>query len=139
MFEPQDHTDLAEPAELAVDEKLLAELEAQSIDAIRKVRAHERVRAQVTVELRPGDSSRRDELHLVGRTADISEGGCSAVFPGPVLAGDVFCLEFDGLDLPMVFARALRCRMLREGSFEVGFRFFTPVRLEASRSDDLLG
>jgi len=126
----------------AVDESLIKDLERQSIDQIRTLRAHERVEAKVRVVLQPGNSSQLRELRVQGVTADISEGGCSAVFPVPVMVGDVFRLQFDpkGIDLPLVFARALRCRMLREEAFEVGFRFFSSVRIKkpSASGGDLL-
>ena len=143
MFEPED--DLfqgdslgAAPIGDSTDAQLIAELERQSIEQIRKIRAHERFSTRVRIELRPGNASTRSDFHLVGTTADISEGGCSAIFPKPVLPGDIFQLEFDkkAIDLPLVFARALRCRMLKEESFEVGFRFFTPVALKTAFNKD---
>ena len=126
-----------------VDESLIADLERQSIEQIRHLREHERVQTKVRLVLQPGDSSRSRELRLQGVTADISEGGCSAVFPLPVMVGDVYRLQFDPkqIELPMVFARALRCRLVREDAFEVGFRFFSKVELpkRAADGDDLLG
>ena len=34
------------------------------------------------------------------------------------------------LDLPIVFGRCLRCKLIREDAFEAGFSFFTPIHLE---------
>ena len=64
-------------------------------------------------------------------TGDVSEGGCGLVFPVTIRAGDVYRLEFERakLDSPVTFARCIRCRFVREGVFETGFRFFTPVPL----------
>lgn len=116
---------------LSPEAQLIAELERQSISEIQKLRAHERKETKVRVDLWPGNSSAQGELHLSGKTNDISEGGCSAVFDAAVLPGDIFRLAFDPkeLSLPLVFARVMRCRMLSEDAFEVGFRFFTPVKL----------
>jgi len=123
--------------------QLIAELERQSLTEIQKLRAYERKETKVRVDLWPGNSSARDQLHLSGKTNDISEGGCSAVFDAAVLPGDIFRLVFDPKDLalPIVFARVMRCRMLHEDAFEIGFRFFTPVKLpSASKAPkDLLG
>jgi len=124
------------------ESRLLGELEQQSLEQIKQLRAHERMSHRVGVVLRPGNASQRGELELSGKTGDISEGGCGAVFPAPVTAGDIYQLEFDhdAIDLPVVFAQAMRCRMLSDNRFEVGFRFFTRVQLQKKTSDhDFLG
>lgn len=142
MFEPDDDLTLDANASAPLEAKLLEELERQSQQEIQKLRAHERRARNVRVDLWPGNSSQQGELHLVGRTNDISEGGCSAIFPSAVLPGDIFRLGFDAevVDMPSVFARALRCRMLNEGSFEVGFRFFNTIVLQdQDDTDELLG
>lgn len=140
MFEPQD--DLQFGAQSASDADLVREIERQTQREIAKLRKHERRARNVRVDLWPGNSSAANDVHLVGRTNDISEGGCAAIFPAAVLPGDIFRLGFDSevVDIPLVFARALRCRMLNEGSFEVGFRFFNQVRLidEDEPQDDSL-
>jgi c-di-GMP-binding flagellar brake protein YcgR len=143
MFDSDDDllSPKKEPREEGADARLIAELERQSIEQIRQVRAHERIRSRVGVELRPGNASARGDLPVRGKTNDISEGGCSAIFPSAILPGDIFQLEFDAtaIDLPVVFAHAMRCRMLKEGSFETGFRFFTPVVMPSTTeaSDEL--
>ena len=47
------------------------------------------------------------------------------------MVGDVYRLEFDReqLDLPLTFVRCVRCSLLEEERFEVGFRFFTLIAL----------
>ena len=142
MFDPEDELQLDAPLNSNQDEALVNELAKQSLNEIQKLRAHERRAKNVRVDLWAGNSSDTSDLHLVGRTNDISEGGCAAIFPSAVLPGDVFRLGLDqtAVDIPLIFARALRCRMLSEGSFEVGFRFFNPVRLIDSQpaEEDLL-
>ena len=71
------------------------------------------------------------KFKVKGVTGDISEGGCSVLLPIPVPVGDVFRLHFDRsqLDLPMTFARCLRCRLVREDAFEAGFVFFKAIAL----------
>ncbi len=124
------------------DARLPAEREQQSRDRLKPLRAHERMTHRIGVRLRQGNASQRRALDLSGKTGDISEGGCGAVFPEPIMAGDIYQLEFDSaaIDLPVVYAQAMRCRMLSDDRFEVGFRFFTPIQLDKTSSDhDLLG
>ena len=61
-----------------------------------------------------------------------------AFFPIPISVGDVYRLRFDKkvLDLPIVYARCLRCIYLREDAFEVAFQFFTSITLSPSRKRD---
>lgn len=143
MFEPKDelNLDAMDRGTTGAEAKLVDELERQSQSEIQKLRAHERRAQNVYLEISPGNSSDQDDFALKGRTNDISEGGCGAVFTRAVLPGDIFRVSFDSseLDLPMVFARAMRCRMLSEGSFEVGFRFFNNIELhQTPKSDELL-
>ena len=118
----------------------LVDIERRSADEIHRMRAHERLALKARVALAPGNAS-DPSAPMNGVTADVSRGGCRAIFPGPVRVGDVYRLRFDRekLALPLVFARCLRCRMLREDAFEAGFSFFTPVdfdeRPPSSRRD----
>jgi hypothetical protein len=52
----------------------------------------------------------------------------------PMLVGDVYQLRFakGELDLPIVYARCLRCRLVREDAFESGFVFFEKIELASS-------
>jgi len=111
--------------------QLLQELEVNKPDEVRGQRAHTRRRVAIEVVLRPANSSDRAKSESRGTTADISEGGCQLVLPDPCGVGDVYLLEFDrgSLEVPQVFARCLRCRLIRENSFEAGFSFFTPIVL----------
>ena len=93
--------------------------------------------------LRPGNSSELTAPKLQGITADISRGGCRATFPLPVGVGDVYRLHFESqqLHLSLVFARCVRCRLLRENAFVAGFQFFTEISLPENlnrQPDDLL-
>jgi len=140
MFDSDNDLDLGAPkrpeAPKSPEAQLIAELERQSLSEIKKLRTYERRETKIGVDLWPGNSSAHDDLHLSGKTNDISEGGCSAVFSAAVLPGDIYRLAFDSksIELPIVFARAMRCRMLREDAFEVGFRFFSPVKLSKPRA-----
>lgn len=120
-----------------VDLELLKDLERQSIDEIRKLRAHERIDTKIRLVIQPGDSSRLGELRAQAHTSDVSAGGCCAISASPVGVGDIFRLTFDRsqLDIPMVFARCVRCRLLREDAFETAFAFFSPISLQGSSED----
>jgi hypothetical protein len=115
---------------------VLRDLEQQTHEDIRNRRAHDRVAIKAKVVVLPGNVSASLESWLHGVTGDISEGGCRAMLPLPIYVGDVFRLTFDHpeLDLPIVFARCMRCRLIREDSFEAGFKFFNPVSV-ASAAD----
>ena len=110
---------------------VLEDLEGNTPDQIRRQRAHFRLAVKAPVILQPGSASQLMNLKVKGATGDISEGGCSALFPVPVQVGDVYRMQFDRnvLDLPLTFARCVRCRLVREDAFEAGFAFFTPVSL----------
>lgn len=125
------------------DSDLLDELERQSVSEIRKLRAYERVEIRAEVCIQPGNSSQLGEQPILATTRDVSAGGCLVHAPSPIGVGDVFRLQFDQtlMDLPLVFARCIRCHLLREDSFEAAFSFFSPIELGTSvkkSSGDLL-
>lgn len=129
----------------AAELELLSEIEAQNPRNVALQRIHERVSLRTRIILRPGNASQIRDLKLQGMTGDLSEGGCRALFPVPVLVGDIYRLEFDldWLETPLAFARCLRCKMIREDVFETGFKFFNPIDLTSRNPDlnknDLLG
>lgn len=132
MFDdPNSSTELFEGDE-AFD--MLEELASNTPEEVRRQRAHFRLAVKASVTLQPGNASALRKLKVKGLTVDISEGGCSAVFPVPIRVGDVFRLQFDAatLELPLTFARCVRCRLIREDAFEAGFSFFTPICLPDS-------
>lgn len=110
---------------------LLSELEQNRSDEVRRQRKHFRLQVRLRVTLQPANASALLTLKMQGTTGDLSEGGCCVLFPMPVQVGDVYRLTFDRtqLDVPMVFARCLRCRLLREDAYEAGFQFFAPLAL----------
>lgn len=120
---------------------MLQELAANTPESLRQQRAHFRLAVKAPVVLQAANASDLRKFKVKGVTGDVSQGGCSAVFPLPVRVGDVFRLHFDRqqLDLPLIFARCVRCRLLREDAFEAGFSFFTPVcfpeNVEAQRAE----
>ncbi len=123
--QPQDLLDGNEAFEL------LQELEQNTPEEIRARRKHFRIEIKAAVTLQPGNASDMLKLRMQGVTGDLSEGGCRALFPLPVRVGDIYRLEFDPaqLPLPLTFARCVRCLLLREGAYEAGFMFFSPVAL----------
>ena len=127
----------------ALELELLEELERQSASELSKLRRHQRVALRATVRVAPASSSQRHRFEGEGTTVDLSEGGSCAIFSDPLRVGDVYRLEIDApnLDLPPVFARCLRCRLLREDAFEAGFQFLSPIQLDSAEQapDDLLG
>lgn len=110
----------------------LEELEKNVPTAVVQQRAHARLDLKVRLTIRPGNSSRRRSEEIDGVTADVSAGGCLAVFPDPVLVGDVYWLGFDQEQarIPSLLARCLRCRLVNETAFEAGFSFFQPIDLK---------
>lgn len=110
---------------------LLRDLERNTPDEIRRQRAHFRLSIKAGVIVQPANASQITTLKLKGVTGDVSEGGCSALFALPLAVGDVYRLSFERktLDLPLTFARCLRCRLIREDAFEAGFAFFSPISL----------
>ncbi|MCG3126931.1 MAG: hypothetical protein CHACPFDD_01786 [Phycisphaerae bacterium] len=129
MFGSMHEPDSKLGAQQAFD--MLSELERNTPDEIRRQRAAFRIALKTKVVLQPGNASDMNLLKLQGVTGDISEGGCRALFPLPPRVGDVYRLTFDRgmLDLPLTFARVVRCYMLREDAFEVGFRFFNQIAM----------
>ncbi len=113
---------------------LLRDLERNTPDEIRRQRAHFRLSVKASVILQPGNASELLKLKLKGVSGDVSEGGCSVLFPLPLRVGDVYRLSFDRqvLDLPLTFARCVRCRLIREDAFEAGFTFFASISLPES-------
>ncbi len=128
MFEPDQHAD-AFDQNSAFD--LLSELERNTPDEIRRQRAHTRLALKAQVIIRPGNASDLLKLKVRGVTGDVSEGGCRILSPVPLRVGDIYRLDFDRrmLDVPLAFARCLRCQLVREDAFEVGFAFFRPLPL----------
>jgi hypothetical protein len=110
---------------------LLEELERNTPDEIRRQRAHFRLSVKAAITLLPGNISDTLKFKVQGVTGDLSEGGCRALFPLPPRVGDIYRLEFDrkALNLPLTFARCVRCHLLREDAFEAGFSFFSPISL----------
>lgn len=129
MLEELDQT--SGPIESDQAFEMLRDLERSTSDEIRRQRAHFRIAVKAGVVLQPGNASEMLQLKVKGVTGDVSQGGCSALFPIPIQVGDIYRMQFDRqtLDLPLTFVRCVRCRLIREDSFEAGFTFFSPITL----------
>ena len=111
----------------------LAQLEQNKESSASYRRMHERITTRVEVTIQPASSSERRRLKIHGVTADISRGGCRALFSAPVGVGDVFWIVFDkeAINIDPLFARCVRCALVREDTFDAGFSFFTEVDFDA--------
>jgi len=112
----------------------LSEIEHQTSEEIKAQRNSQRITIKTPVILKPGNLSEVPGFKVQGVSGDISAGGMGGVFPIPVNVGDVYRMSFDKkvLDIPVVFARCLRCKMIRENAFEAGFSFFSPIELNST-------
>ena len=112
----------------------LSELERNTDAAILAQRSSERIDIQARIFVRPANASQRHQFTIEGVTADVSNGGCMALFSRPIMVGDMFWITFDDerLRLGSLFARCLRCRMVREDAYETGFRFLNDVDLASA-------
>ena len=109
----------------------IAEMERNTPEQIKRLRSHQRIAIRAKVTVQPGNSSQRTQQGIDAVLGDISRGGCQLLSPEPLGVGDIYHLAFqrDDLDLEPVFARCLRCRLIREGAFECGFGFFKQLDL----------
>lgn len=118
---------------LSTDEAfdLLQDLQQNTSDDIRRQRAHFRLAIKSSVILQPGNTSDLLRFKVKGVSGDVSQGGCSILFPLAPRVGDIYRLQFDKevLDIPLTFARCLRCRLIREDAYEAGFAFFQAITL----------
>ncbi|OHB75421.1 MAG: hypothetical protein A2W31_14590 [Planctomycetes bacterium RBG_16_64_10] len=112
----------------------LSELAENTSEAIIRQRASQRIQIQTRVTIRAGNSSQRHEFVIEGLTGDISNGGCQVLLNRPLLAGDVYWLTFsdEHVSIGALFARCMRCRVVRDDTFEAGFRFFHEVDLASA-------
>jgi hypothetical protein len=115
------------------DFEILKDIEQQTDENIRKLRSHDRLTVKAKLILQSANSSELLSYKVQGIMGDVSKGGCRAMLPIPINVGDVYRLRFDrqGFDISLIFARCLRCRLVREDAYEAGFTFFTPIDLAA--------
>ena len=129
MADPRDQGLELSDSDEAFD--LMKELESQTSEEIRRQRSNQRLVVKATVVIQPGNSSDSFKLKAQGILGDISTGGCRVMSPIPLHVGDIYRLSFESaeLDLPLTFARCLRCRLIHEDAYETGLVFFHPVDL----------
>lgn len=113
------------------DADLLSELQQSTPEAVKGARAHTRLSIRTKVIVQPANMSQRLSMKVQGVSGDISGGGCQLLLPLPLNVADIYWLTFDRqtLDVPPVYARCMRCRVIREDAFEAGFAFFKPIDL----------
>jgi len=118
-------------------EDLLAELTANTSDAVKSLRRATRLSIRATVYVEPASVSMRNGSRLQGMTGDLSVGGCLILLPRPLLVGDVYQLTFDRneLDLPPTFCLCLRGRQVRADAYEAGLRFLEQISLPGAKPE----
>lgn len=128
MFDDALSTDLLDQDAAAA---ALHEMERNTPDQIRRQRTHFRLIVKAKVVIQPGNASDALKFRIQGVTGDISEGGCRILTPLPPRVGDIYRLQFDEavLPLPHIYARCVRCSVLRDDAFEAGFAFFKPIAM----------
>ena len=116
----------------------MAEIEQNTPQQIKKMRSHARIAVRAKVLAQPANSSQRNGFQTSGVLGDISRGGCLILFSDPLMVGDIYRLSYERrvLDLDPMFARCLRCRLVREDAFEAGFSFFNPLDLSSLEKPD---
>lgn len=136
MFAKENEWDFFGQSELI---GALAELEQSSQENATRLRAHERLQVRVSLKVQPGNSSERGRAALECMTADISDGGCMVLAPRPLIPGDVYWLTFDSerTTIGSLFGRCMRCRLISEDVFEIGFRFFVPIQVANALREDV--
>ena len=109
----------------------LEQLEQSSHERYVQMRSSDRVDFHAKLLIRPGNSGDRHLTVIEGVTTDISDGGCRALLVHPILPGNVFFVEFDQarISVDPLLVRCLRCKFVREDSFDVSFSFFSSIDL----------
>lgn len=92
--------------------------------------------------IRPSNSSQRKETPLRGSCKNLSQSGCGVVTDSAPRVGDLYRIEVPSdLAHPIhgAHARCVRCHLLDEEVFEVGFSFLSSIQLNATntKSDSL--
>ncbi len=110
----------------------LRDLEQSTSEAIIAQRSSERIDIRTEVTIKPGNASERHRFSIHGMTGDISNGGMLVLLSQPLLAGDIYWVDFPDpqIRIDSLLARCLRCRMIQEETFEAGFRFLHDIDLK---------
>ena len=111
--------------------EILDEMKRSTPEAVESMRAHGRLSVRANVIVDPGNQSDRGSWRVQGVTGDVSAGGAQILTPAPLRIGDIYLISFDRskIDVPPVFARCLRARLVREDAFEAGLKFLQPIEL----------
>ncbi len=99
--------------------------------------AHRSVPSNVLLIIRPSNSSQRKETPMRGYCKNLSQSGCGVITDCPPRVGDLYRFELPSdVTHPIhgCHARCVRCHLLDEDAFEVGFSFLSPVDLQRSES-----
>ena len=94
-----------------------------------------RVRINIPLEIQAGSSSQRTGPAFKAQCRDASETGCGIISEIAPRVGDIYQLRFgDGnvLQEDSVFARCVRCHLIRDEKFEAGFLFLAKQQLRNS-------
>jgi PilZ domain len=86
----------------------------------------------VQLVIRPSNSSQRRETPLRAYCKNLSQSGCGVVTDCAPRVGDMYRFEMPSDTTHPVHgahARCVRCHLLDEEAFEVGFSFLSPVDL----------
>jgi hypothetical protein len=107
------------------------DLERCTDRSIMAQRSSERIEIRVKAIIRPANLSSRHQFSVESVTADISSGGCMVLASRAVLPGDIYHMTFheDLRNVNPLLARCMRCRMIQDDAFEVGFRFLQNIPL----------
>ncbi len=112
---------------------LLDELEVRCRTNVAAVRASASHRVRARIEVWAGNACDRQAMIAEVSTSELCDTGLTGLAVSPVMVGSVFLLRFDErvLDVPPTLAVCSRCAMLGDRSFEVQFRFTSPLDVEA--------
>lgn len=134
---PHHQTDLDQAEGLL---SAIKDLEANTKENVNARRYSNRLELNCEVDLLPGNVSDRDGSHFMGKCRDVSNQGCRLVLTKPLVVGDLYLVRIDSSALSgdLIFARCVRCHMLREDTFECGLNFLSPVSIETKQTDDAL-
>ena len=96
----------------------------------------------VQLIIRPSNSSQRRETSIRGYCKNLSQSGCGVVTDCAPRVGDMYRFEMPSDTTHPIHgahARCVRCHLLDEEAFEVGFSFLTPVELNVieTQAEDL--
>ncbi len=110
----------------------LQALEMNALDAESR-RGNKRFALNIGLNIWAGNMRDRDDQPIKARCQDLSDSGCRILCDKPLNVGDVYLTQFDQdneYQVDSVYVRCIRCHMLGETKFEVGFSFLSPVNIK---------